>query len=69
MVSAPRAADLPVGSVVRSASSDLLATKRRDTVGHNAWDVQGLGPFYNHEIDRWLNMGGTLVRVGDGSGQ
>lgn len=59
-VSAPRALDLPVGSVVRSPSGDLVATKRPGS----RWWVSGLGDFFDYEINQWLDDGGQVRQIG-----
>ncbi|MET0416647.1 MAG: hypothetical protein ABW022_11570 [Actinoplanes sp.] len=68
-MTAPRAADLPVGSRVRNDSGDLIAV--RFTHAIDGWRVNGLGAFWDHEIDEWLTTGGhaEVLRVGDGGGR
>ena len=63
-MSAPRAADLPVGSVVAAASTVWIRTEN----GPLAWASIGRAArFGDRSIDQEISHGAQVLRVGDGS--
>jgi hypothetical protein len=57
-----RAADLPEGSEVRHAGR----TYRRDRASSDGWWSPPEGYYMDQEIDRLLNAGAVVLRVGTG---
>jgi hypothetical protein len=69
-VTVPRAADLPVGSVVVDDDRSLvwIAVQRRSPA-YGRWSVSGSPSFVtDHEVDGALAYTAQVLRVGDGSG-
>lgn len=77
-MSAPRAADLPVGSVVADRRRAFIKTEMNLGLDRDNWRCTSGSTWSDHEIDDWRDPGGhvaefsgpaVVLRVGDGSDQ
>jgi hypothetical protein len=69
-MSAPRAADLPVGSVVEHGQHDGYAVRYYRTARNPnfQWESEFGGTLYHDsDVQRSLDDGAEVLRVGDGS--
>lgn len=67
-MTAPRAADLPLGSVVTGLRRAWV--KVDEDKGHGVWHGTGSNETdYDEEIQVYIDRGAQVLRVGDGSGQ